>query len=224
MPTTTKQAYLSDIELFRDFTPKELSDLDRAITITSVAKGRVFYQPEETGEVLFILKSGRVQLYRISAEGKKLIISTLGPGTLFGEMPLLGQQMQSTFAEALEDCQICIMSRSELERLILNKPQLALRVAELTGRRLRETEMRLEDLAFKNIPARLASLLLRLAQEQDSQEITGLTHQDLAETIGTYRETVTQELNDLKAQGLIEIERKRIIILKPDDLQTIAES
>jgi CRP/FNR family cyclic AMP-dependent transcriptional regulator len=218
-----KLGYLSDIELFQDLSPKEMAELDRVTTITNVPKGRVFYQPEEMGEVLFIIKKGQVQLYRISPEGKKLVISTLGPGTLFGEMALLGQQMHNTFAEAVEDCQICVMSRTDLERLILNKPQVALRVLEVTGKRLREAETRLEDLAFKGIPARLASLLLRLSEERGTRTIVGLTHQNLAETVGTYRETATLVLNDLKAQGLIDIGRKRITILDPERLQAVAE-
>jgi CRP-like cAMP-binding protein len=116
------------------------------------------------------------------------------------------------------------MSRSDLERLILNKPQVALRILEITGRRLREAEERLENMAFKGIPARLASMLLRLAEEQGSNEITGFTHQDLAESVGTYRETATQVLNDLKAAGYIDIGRKRITILDPEGLATVAES
>jgi CRP/FNR family cyclic AMP-dependent transcriptional regulator len=165
-----------------------------------------------------------VQLYRISPEGKKLVIATLGPGTLFGEMALLGQQMHNAFAEALEDCLILVMSRTDLERLILNKPLVGLRMLEITGRRLNDAEARLEDMAFKGIPARLASLLLRLAVERDSDDIIGLTHQDLAETIGTYRETATQVLNDMKAQGLIEIGRKRIKICNPEKLAEVASS
>jgi CRP/FNR family cyclic AMP-dependent transcriptional regulator len=193
-------------------------------TITNVLRGRVFYQPEDVGEVLFLIKQGRVQLYRISPEGKKLVIATLGPGTLFGEMALLGQQMHNAFAEALEDCLILVMSRTDLERLILNKPLVGLRMLEITGRRLNDAEARLEDMAFKGIPARLASLLLRLAVERDSDDIIGLTHQDLAETIGTYRETATQVLNDMKAQGLIEIGRKRIKICNPEKLAEVASS
>ncbi|MCS6845901.1 MAG: Crp/Fnr family transcriptional regulator [Caldilineales bacterium] len=220
----TKLGYLSDLELFQDLSPKEIEELDRITTISSVKKGKVFYRPEETGEVLFLLKKGRVHLYRISPEGKKLVIASLGPGTMFGEMPLLGQQMHNTFAEAVEDCQICVMSRKDLERLILSKPQIALRVLDITGRRLREAEERLETMAFKGIPARLASLLLRLANESGSNEVVGFTHQDLAETVGTYRETATQVLNDLKAQGLIEIGRKRITILNPEGLMAVAQS
>ena len=217
-----KQDYLSDVDLFRDLSGRDMVELDRITTITSVPRGRVFYQPEDVSEVLFMVKAGRVQLYRISPEGKKLVIATLGPGTLFGEMALLGQQMHNAFAEALDDCLILVMSRADLERLILNKPEVGLRILETTGKRLRDAEKRLEDMAFKGIPARLASLLLRLSEERGSNEITGLTHQDLAETIGTYRETATQVLNDMKGQGLIEIGRKRILILDVERLRELA--
>jgi CRP-like cAMP-binding protein len=221
---TDKQAFLSDIELFRGLSERDQAELDRVTTVTNVPRGRVFYQPEDVGEVLFLLKQGRVQLYRISSEGKKLIIATLGPGTLFGEMALLGQQMHNAFAEALDNCQIMVLSRANLERLILNDPSVGLRMLEIIGKRLADAESRLEDIAFKGIPARLAALLLRLAAERHSHEITGLTHQDLAETIGTYRETATQVLNDMKAEGLIEIGRRRIAILDVERLQVLAES
>lgn len=216
--------HLSELDVFQDLSMREMEELNRITTMSTVSKGRVFYRPEEPGEVLFILKEGRVQLYRISPEGKKLVITTLGPHTLFGEMALLGTKMHNTFAEAIEECLICVMSRPDLERLILSKPQVALRILDITGKRLREAEERLENMAFKGIPARLASLLLRLASEQNSEDIVGLTHQDLAESVGTYRETATQVLNDLKSQGYIDIGRKRITILKHEDLTAIAES
>lgn len=225
MPTALQPAeklkYLSELMVFQDLTSKEMEELNRITTMSTVYKGRVFYRPEEPGEVLFILKEGRVQLYRISPEGKKLVITTLGPHTLFGEMALLGTKMHNTFAEAVDDCLICIMSRTDLERLILSKPQVALRILEITGQRLQEAEESLESMAFKGIPARLANLLLRLSDEQESDVVTGLTHQDLAESVGTYRETATQVLNDLKSQGLIEIGRKRIKLLDRETISVI---
>jgi CRP/FNR family transcriptional regulator, cyclic AMP receptor protein len=218
-----KLDYLSDVEIFRGLSDRDMADLDRVITITAVPRGRVFYEPEDVSEILFLMREGRVQIYRISPEGKKLVIATLGPGALFGEMTLLGQQMQNAFAEALDDCLIFVMSRADLERLILSKPSVGRRVLETTGKRLRDAEQRLEDMAFKGIPARLASLLLRLSAEQGTDDIVGLTHQDLAETVGTYRETATQVLNDMKADGLIEIGRKRIRILDRPRLEALAQ-
>ncbi|HEY81098.1 MAG TPA: Crp/Fnr family transcriptional regulator [Anaerolineae bacterium] len=215
-----KTTHLTTMELFQGLSEQDQEELDRMMTMTTVRKGKIFYRPEDRGEIIFILKKGAVQLYRISPEGKKLVIYTLSDGSMFGEMSLLGQRMHNTFAEAITDCTICVMSRNDLERLILTRPQIALRILEITGNRLRETEEQLEALAFKSIPSRLAALLLRLARE--GNEVVGLTHQDLAEMIGTYRETTTQSLNDMKAQGILEIGRRRITILDRDKLAEIA--
>lgn len=218
----SKLRYLAEIDIFQDLTTEDMDWMDRVTTMTTCEKGRVFYTPNETGEVLFLLKRGRVQLYRISPEGKKLVIATLGPGSLFGEMAMVGQGMHNTFAEAIEDCTLCVMGRADLERVLLDRPRVGLRLVETLGRRLRETEARLEDIAFKNIPARLASLLLRLQQEHGNT-IEGYTHQDFAEMIGTYRETTTQTLNDFKREGLLDIGRKRLELYDPEGLRAIAD-
>jgi CRP/FNR family cyclic AMP-dependent transcriptional regulator len=219
---SSKLDYLSAIEVFQDLTRAEMQELDRATTMNTCRAGKLFYIPGDTGEVLFLLKKGRVQLYRISPDGKKLIVAVLGPGAIFGEMSLVGQGMHNTFAEAVEECLLCVMSRADVERLILSKPQVALRFIEAIGRRLREAEVRLEETTFKSIPARLASLLLRLAKES-GPIIDGYTHQDLAEMLGTYRETATQTLNAFKAEGWIEIGRKRIEIKDHEGLATATE-
>jgi CRP/FNR family cyclic AMP-dependent transcriptional regulator len=219
-----KIGYLQMVNIFQDLTEAEMEEVDRATTITTCRRGKILYMPEDTSEVLFLLKEGRVQLYRISPDGKKLVIGTVGPGTIFGEMTLIGQGMHNTFAEAVEDCVLYVMSRGDVERLLVTRPKVALRIFENLGSRLRETEARLEEIGFKSIPARLASLLLQLADERGGVTITGLTHQDLGEQIGTYRETTTQTLNAFKAEGLIDIGRKRIIILDRAGLQRITES
>jgi CRP/FNR family transcriptional regulator, cyclic AMP receptor protein len=217
-----KIAYLTNMDLFRDLTGRELEELDRITTMSAVQKGKVFYRPGEMGEVLFLLKQGHVQLYRLSADGKKLILDTLAPGAIFGEMSLMGQRLYNTFAEAIEDSLICVMSRSDVERLVLLKPRVGLRILEITGQRLQETEARLEDMAFKGVPARLASLLLRLSAEH-GDVIEGMTHQELAEMVGTYRETATQILSEFKARGLVDTGRKRIAIRNPAGLRALAE-
>jgi len=130
--------------------------------------------------------------------------------------------MYNNFAEAVEDCALCVMSREDVERLIRSKPQVALRLLEVVGKRLEECESRLEDLAFKNVPGRLASSLLRLAKNRGSV-ISGMTHNDLAEMVGAYRETVTKVLNDFKEQGLLELGRKRITILDPAGLEEVSQ-
>jgi CRP/FNR family cyclic AMP-dependent transcriptional regulator len=219
-----KVGYLRLVDIFQDLSEDEIAEIDRTTTLTTARRGRIFYMPEDTSEVLFLLKQGRVQLYRISAEGKKLVIGTIGPGAVFGEMALIGQGMHNSFAEALEDCVLCVMSREQVERLLAAKPRVALRIFEALGRRLKDAEARLEEIGFRGIPARLASLLLQVADEQGGDTIVGFTHQDLSERIGTYRETTTQTLNGFRSQGLVEIGRKRIVILDRDGLRRLAAS
>ncbi len=160
-----KQRYLSEIEIFADLSRGEIDHLAKTTTMFTTDKGKVLYFPEDAGEVVFLLKKGKVQLYRLSSEGRKLAIATLGPGSIFGEMSLIGQGMYNTFAEAMEDCLICIMSRQEMAQLLANKPQIALRILEVMGRRLQQAETQLEEVAFKKVPERLALVLLRLVSE-----------------------------------------------------------
>jgi len=83
-----KLACISMIEIFQDLTPEEKLELDRTTTMTTCEPGRIFYMPEDTGEVLFMLKTGRVQLYRMTPDGKKIVVSTLEQGTKFwGNVP-----------------------------------------------------------------------------------------------------------------------------------------
>jgi CRP/FNR family cyclic AMP-dependent transcriptional regulator len=221
----TKLTYLSNIDIFQDLSMIELAEMDRQLTMSSCDPGKIFYMPEDSGEVIFLLKKGRVQLYRISPNGKKLVVATLGPGAIFGEMSLVGQGMHNTFAESVDECLLCVMGRADVERLMREKPKVAFRFVEALGDRVTQLESRLEEFAFKSIPSRLASLLLRLADEQGSNDqVSGFTHQDLGEMLGTYRETITQALNDFKADGLVAISRKRIQILDRANLEELAES
>lgn len=218
-----KTEYLQMIDLFRDLCCEDTEEIEHQTTITTCRKGKIFYGPNDTGEVLFLLKQGSVQIYRLSRDGKKLVLTRLEAGAVFGELALVGHGMRHAFAEAITDCTLCIMSRQDVERLILQKPGVALRFIEWMGRRLRETERQLEDVTFKSIPERLAGLLLRLSPNGDSR-IVGYTHQELGEMLGTYRETTTQTLNEFKAQGMIAIGRKLIEIKDRDALSQIAES
>lgn len=222
---TNKLTYLSSIQIFRDLSPAELMEMDRQITMSSCAAGKIFFMPQDTGEALFLIKKGSVQLYRLAPNGKKLVVATLGPGAIFGEMSLVGQGMHNTFAEAVDDCLLCVMGRADVERLLREKPDVAFRFLETMSTRVSQLEARLEDIAFKSIPARLAALLLQLAADQNGRgDIRGYTHQDLSEMLGTYRETVTQTLNEFKADGLIDIGRKRITLLNAAALEALAEA
>ncbi|MBI2850545.1 MAG: Crp/Fnr family transcriptional regulator [Chloroflexi bacterium] len=212
---------LSQVDIFRDLSEEEMKEIGGMISMTTCKKGHVFYRPEERSEVLFLLKKGKVQVYSLTPDGKRLIIDTIGPGTFFGEMPLTAQSMHQSFAEATEDSTICVLSRGDLERLLLEKPQVALRLVDALGRRLEETRTKLEEATFQNASARVCRVLLRLLGGKSELE---MTHQELADSTGLYRETVTNVLNRLRAHGIVELGKKKIVIIDQRGLEKTAET
>jgi|SRR5581483_12294962 CRP-like cAMP-binding protein len=218
----TKIAYLTKNELFHGMPQDELHAIEDNLAMTTCEKGRIFYMPGETAETLFILKEGRVQLYQLSPDGRKMILDTLTPGTVFGEMSIIGQGMQNTFAEAVEPCTLCVMSRHDVLQLLQAYPETLLHLLTIVGTRLSDVEKRLSEFSYMDVSKRLAALLIRL-REKSGDRITGYSHQDLADFIGTYRETVTQTLNHFKQQGLIDIQRKAIVILDAPGLAALTD-
>ncbi|HVA24706.1 MAG TPA: Crp/Fnr family transcriptional regulator [Chloroflexota bacterium] len=217
-----KREYLHKIDIFQDLTADEIHALDEMTTMTTMPKGRVIYRQEDSAEALFLLKKGRVRLSRFSPNGKKLEFATLAPGTFFGEMPMLGERMRNAQAEALDDCTLCVMSAADIERMVADKPKIALRMLETLGRRLTDAEARLEDLAYRSVPARLAALLLRLSVAPGGA-IEGLTHQELGDAVGAYRETITKTLDEFQERGLVELGRRRLRIVDRAGLAAVLD-
>ncbi|MBI4286970.1 MAG: Crp/Fnr family transcriptional regulator [Chloroflexi bacterium] len=213
---------LSMVEIFRDLNKEELQEIHDIVNMVTVRKGRIFYRPEEEAEVLFLLKRGKVLVYTITDEGKRLIIETIGPGMSFGEMPLTAQSMHRAFAEAAEDSQVCVLSRGDLERLLIRKPQVAIRIVQSLSQRLEDTQAKLQETTFRNATARLCRSLLRVAR--DTSELPGLTHQELADSTGLSRETVTNILSHLRAHGLVKLGKRKIAILDRAGLQELADT
>ncbi len=221
----TKQGHLSEVDIFRDLAPADIEALGKRAPMKTVPAGAVFYTLEEPGEVLFILKVGRVRLYRLSPEGKAFTIAILAAGTIFGEMAILGQALHDSYAESLTPCVLCLMSREDVKTVLLGDPRIALRITETLGRRLLEAERRLADTAFKSLPQRLATLLVTLAEREPprlfrpARREVRYTHEQLAEMAGTYRETVTKVLNELREAGLIELQRGKVVLLDIEALR-----
>jgi CRP/FNR family transcriptional regulator, cyclic AMP receptor protein len=216
-----KLTYLKGTELFQDFKREQLETFHHTIRMATYRAGHVFYRPGETGEAMFLLKEGAAQLYRLSPDGRKFVFAEIPASSIFGEMACVGQAMHECFAEATADSVICMLSRSDVQRLILAYPQFALRLIETIGNRLVQAERQLEALAFKTVVPRLADLL-----QHESQDglIERLTHQDIAERLGVHRETATYALNELKAAGLVELGRRRIRVVDADGLARTART
>ncbi len=215
-------------DVFRDLDLEERGRIEDLIVYQTYPAGQIFHSPDEYGEQLFLLQSGRVRLYKLSSEGRALTLNVLEPISIFGEMTLVGQWMHDSFAEAMTECTIGIINRMELRAMLHRYPQISLSFMELMGQRLRETENKLTDIAFKSVSQRLATVLLNLAREagnihiETAPTVTRYTHQQLAEMIGSYRETVTKAIGEFRDGGLIQIDDEAIRLMNVAGLQQLA--
>jgi len=214
---------LASTPLFRGLTLNDLSELFREVRHRQAPAGMIFHAPPEAGEVLYFLKRGRVRLYRMTSSGKKVILMDLTPPALFGSMALVGQEMSGEFAEAAEESLICSVGRHALERLLHRRPDVALRLLDLLGRRLYEVERRVEEMAALTARQRLAALLLRFANA-GMDAVSGFTQDELAEMSGTVRQTVARTLGRWRRDGVVAVRRRSIRILRHDLLAALAAS
>jgi CRP/FNR family cyclic AMP-dependent transcriptional regulator len=216
---------LAEVDIFCDLSEAEMDAIAAAAPMKTYPAGAMLYSPDHPTETLFILKRGRVRIFRISADGRALTTAMISPGTIFGEMVLLGQSMHDNYAEALDEAVVCVMSRAHVQQYLLSDPRISARITEILGQRLREMERRLSDAVFKSVPQRIAGTLIALAGQQRRYGITGraivvaLTHEQIAALVGTSRETTTKILGEFADQGLIRLGRGRITLLDADGVR-----
>lgn len=209
---------MSDVDIFRDLDEQEMAVIAASAPVRRFAPGELLHAPPQPMETLFILEQGRVRIFRLSPDGRALTTAILSPGTIFGEMLLLGQQMHDNFAEALDHVTVCAMNRSDVQRLLLSDPRISARIAEILGHRVSQLERRLSDTVFKSVPQRIATTLCLLAEEEPGRKPAQsmqihLTHEQVAALAGTSRETTTKILNEYAGQGLVHLGRGRLTIL-----------
>ena len=214
---------LRTVDILEPLSDEELEALARRSPDDHLQAGEIFYTPNDTSEKLFILKRGRVRLYR-STDGREFTLAIVEAGTVFGDMALTAQRLQGAYAQAMEPSILITMSREELEHLILQKPEVGLQIAHLLSERLRHQEIRLEDANTKDVHARLASIIVLLVGSEGVRGGTGYripahhTHQQLADMIGANREAVTRAFGLLQDEGIVELRRRLIYVM---DLQAL---
>jgi CRP-like cAMP-binding protein len=183
-------------------------------------QGDSIYPANRNEPMLYLVKSGSVNIFRPSLLGQEFAIKRIGAGTLFGEMALLGQSMLGAHAKAAETSEIAFIKESDFERIASVAPAAALNLVRKLGPKLVEAEKSHEQAAFQPVTARVAAKLLKLSTK--ANQVVGLTHQDMADMLGVYRETVTNAIAELKQDGLIEVGRKRITLLDLTGLHKLA--
>jgi CRP/FNR family transcriptional regulator, cyclic AMP receptor protein len=220
---------LSLVDILEPLSNEEIEELNEQLSDIHLDPGEIFYTPQDLSERLFVLWKGRVRIYRTS-EGREFTLAIVDEGTVFGEMALTAQRLQGAYAQAMEPCEISIMRREDLERLMLDKPEVGVRITRLLSERLRRYETRLEDITLKGITARLASLIVLLLEsegvvsgEHRLKIPTHYTHERLSTMIGTNREAVTRAFSRLQDEGIVELRRRLIYVPDVEALKRAAE-
>jgi CRP/FNR family transcriptional regulator, cyclic AMP receptor protein len=201
---------LSKVNIFESLSRGEirkiLRDLLRRNAEINLGAGEVFYTPRQPDGKLFILKQGRVRIYKMEGS-REFALEVLEAGTVFGEVAFTPHALRDAYAEAMEPSILLAMERADVERLIQQKPQVGLRMISLLSERLRYYETRMEDVILKEVPARLASLILLLIESEGVRGVgeiqipTRYTHEHLGTMIGANREAVTRAFGRLLEEG-----------------------
>lgn len=218
--------YLRQIRLFDRLSDADLRRLAELSRMHEFPRGQVILGTDPDPDLVYFVKAGRVKISSYSPDGKEQILALLERGDLFGE--LVPAEHGPSRVEAFDYCVVCTLQRTVFEDIIRNTPEVALQVIRVLARRLLAAEREIEDLALRDVPGRLAALLLRFAEEYGEHHGRGirlalrLTHQDLANMVGSTRETITAMINRFRDEGLLTVEQRILIILDRDRLRAIA--
>lgn len=199
-------------------------DFQRVITTRTYHAGETIAEPNDLSSKVFILMNGKAQLVCQNKEGRRMTMARIGPGAVFGDGAISTHDAASTtFAEALEDSTVWMLPETHARVMTERYPIISWGMLQTFGRRLRQVEDRLEEVAYKKLPQRLAKLLLDLAPSNDEDAIQA-SHQSLADMLGTYRETVSTILRGFKADGIVDLGYRQIYVTDPHALQALASS
>lgn len=203
--------------------------LERLGSRQSFRRHSYIYAPGHPAHALYLLVSGQVILQMLSGEGRVLTVKVVEPGQLFGYAALEEGAQYDTYAQVTQPVRVVAVDRATLHGAISSNPSLGLALIEAVGQHHLTVNRRIEEVAFKSVPARLASVLLEMSSDRHELErphrwVARRTHQQLAEMVNAYRETVTKIINQFRDARLLDVDRSGITLLNPSRLRELSQS
>lgn len=217
--------FLAQAPLFSSLKPAHLADLAAKIRTKKYRSGEVIFHQDDPGSTLHIIKSGQVKITTASPEGEEIIMAILNDGDSFGEIALLDGKPRSANAVAMAATQTLTLERSDFLGVLDHNPGMVGSILASVAAGWRRTSHLLEDAVFLDLPGRLAKRLLELAEKNGVKTANGieidlnLTQQDLAAAVGVSREAMNKQLGVFQDAGLLSVGKKRIVIVRPDELK-----
>ncbi len=229
----SKIVFLRRVPIFGGVDDESLIKVASITSEKNYSKKNIVFHEGDYGDALYIIKSGRTKIAKVALDGREKTLTILKGGDFFGEMAIFDDMPRSATAESMDnDVRLLSISKNDFERLIIENPSIAIRIMKDLTRRIRQVNEQVQDLAFKDVHGRVASTLFNLltaekevSKDPNKDQINSLkmTHQDLANMVGSSRETVTRALNRLQDEGIISISHQQISIIEMDKLNDLQE-
>jgi CRP/FNR family cyclic AMP-dependent transcriptional regulator len=214
---------LRGVPLFEQLGEDELARVARFARERTYPKNSVILFQDDPGDALYVVVSGQVKVVLIGEDGREVILSVLNADDFFGEMSLIDNEPRSAHVIAMENSSLLVLRRDDFHHALEEYPRIALGLLRALSRRLRRADDKIGALVLLDVMGRVARVLLELADETDGTTVARkLTHHTIAQMIGSSRETVSRTMRDLADRGLIEVNRRAIVIRDRAALETAA--
>ena len=220
---------LRDAPLFKALDDEAAKSLSRSMVLQELKKGQTLFKEGQTGDRLYLVKTGKVKLSHASGDGRESVFMVLGPGDMFGELSLFDPGPRTSTAIAVTDSEILGLGHSDLKPWLQDRPEVAQALLQALAHRLRRTSETMSDLVFADVPGRVAKALLELGEKFGNKSGSGLsvhhdlTQEELAQLVGASRETVNKALADFASRGWIRLETRSVELLDLDRLSKRAK-
>jgi len=198
-----------------------MDEIMEAIQSDSYKKGEIIYRPGEQSDSLYIVRSGKVRIYRLSESGKEQLVRFLNTGDFTGELALFSESVHEAYAEAVENTDICLIRRTDLQKFLLKFPSISLKILAEFSSRLEKSEKQTTRVSTEKVETRLALFLAECleADESSMEFVLPMSKRDLASFLGTTPETLSRKLTDFEEAGYIKQKpHRKIEVLDLDEL------
>jgi CRP/FNR family transcriptional regulator, cyclic AMP receptor protein len=218
-------AWLAQVPLFADLDAESLHELAIAAHHRAFHAGELIFHRGDPGQVMYVIRQGKVKISLTSPEGQEVSLAVLGPGECFGELALLDGQPRSADAQAIEAVQAYSLQRMDFTRAVMHHPHIAVQVMQVLSRRLRQTDEMVQDLLFLDVHGRVAKKLLELTETHGVRTPEGiriqlrLTQGELAAMVGASRESVNKVMGYLTAKQYITTDRHHTTVTRLAELR-----
>ncbi len=219
--------YLRKIPLLEGLSTEQYRELTGEVEVRELQRRQIVYLPGDPGEHVFFIQGGRIKCSKVSRDGKELTLTYVAAGEFFGELCVLEGSPREEMAEAMKNSIITVLPRERIRNLLMTRPAIAFRFIKVVGERRRLVEQKIEHLVFRDVHAKLAALLIELGKEYGKETEDGLqidqkiTHQEMANLIGSTRETISLTLAAFKRKELVQLFGRTVVLTDIDGLQAL---